>query len=562
MIKNAFYIIIFFVYECKRILSNFINNLKNVFFNNRINYSNNNLINFLNTNKNNLEKLSSKKIIPNGKILITDFVSLPAYTIRSCVIGKYISLIKNYKLLGFVRQNDERAKLIMKSYDVNNFYILDYNNFFLKFMFFIRILIKYKKIKNVDNFLKIKINKINLGLIVYDHILRHTGIGTCNKLNFKFYYHLAEGYIVNKFCNNLFAKEKFSYAVIGENQFIPSAILFENALKYKCKILTPFGGSNIFGIKMYKNLSERFSPKQRISQNLFKYICKFYKKKSISAGKKFIKKRFDGILSEDIRDSRAAFKKKIFISKKNLCKQFGWDEKMPIACIFSHDLVDGNFLNKNKIFKDNLTWLRETLKQIKTITDINWIIKDHPSDHFKNSKTTAKNEYLKILGNYNHVNLFNNNWSSSSLKNIINIAVTSHGSAGLEYPCFGIPSILAGSSHYSGFGFAHETKSKEEYFNLLRTNIKNKKNKLNSEQIKKAQIYIYIISILTNIKTPILPKFNITRKNDENQFFKNLTRLVKKYKFKEDIFLEMLSKQIIKNNNHLINYKLINKNLF
>ena len=45
--------------------------------------------------------------------------------------------------------------------------------------------------------------------------------------------------------------------------------------------------------------------------------------------------------------------------------------------------------------------------------------------------------------------------------------VTAHGTAGLEFSCFGIPVVLAGSPFYSGFGFTIDPKTADEYADLI-----------------------------------------------------------------------------------------------
>ena len=54
------------------------------------------------------------------------------------------------------------------------------------------------------------------------------------------------------------------------------------------------------------------------------------------------------------------------------------------------------------------------------------------------------------------------------LKEFTDVIITSHGSSGLEYPSFGIPSIVAENSFYTNFGFTLEPKNVTEYKNLLK----------------------------------------------------------------------------------------------
>ena len=66
-----------------------------------------------------------------------------------------------------------------------------------------------------------------------------------------------------------------------------------------------------------------------------------------------------------------------------------------------------------------------------------------------------------------------------------NVAITSHGSAGYEYPLKSIPTVICGESSYSGFGFNIEPKSKIQYYNIL--NKIHKIKKLDIETISKTK---------------------------------------------------------------------------
>ena len=126
-----------------------------------------------------------------------------------------------------------------------------------------------------------------------------------------------------------------------------------------------------------------------------------------------------------------------------------------------------NYNNDWRIFKDNLTWLKKTLSFIeKSDQDINWIIKEHPSEYgTKKAQTSTYKEFIKIVGvNKKNIKFFPKNFSTRILKDITNFVLTSQGSAGYEYPCFGIPSMICGDSFYRGFGITTEPKNEKEYY--------------------------------------------------------------------------------------------------
>ena len=63
-----------------------------------------------------------------------------------------------------------------------------------------------------------------------------------------------------------------------------------------------------------------------------------------------------------------------------MCNKLGWNLNIPIVAILASDLTDGVFDNTWSLFRDRLTWLRETLIEVKNINNVNWLVKPHPND--------------------------------------------------------------------------------------------------------------------------------------------------------------------------------------
>ena len=80
------------------------------------------------------------------------------------------------------------------------------------------------------------------------------------------------------------------------------------------------------------------------------------------------------------------------ISKEDLCKKFGWNIISPIGVLFAPVLTDGVFQTSWSLFRDNVTWLKETLNEIKKITDVNWLVRPHPHDEMKKVITTTTSD--------------------------------------------------------------------------------------------------------------------------------------------------------------------------
>ena len=68
------------------------------------------------------------------------------------------------------------------------------------------------------------------------------------------------------------------------------------------------------------------------------------------------------------------------------------------------------------------------------------------------------------MSNHDHVKIFPDDIAIGSIPKIIDVGVTQRGSAASEYPCFGIPTIIAGETICSGLGYTIEPQSKAELF--------------------------------------------------------------------------------------------------
>ena len=237
-----------------------------------------------------------------------------------------------------------------------------------------------------------------------------------------------------------------------------------------------------------------------------------------------------------------------------MCEKLGWDQNKPVVVILATDLTDGVFDNTWSLFKDRLTWIRETLLEITNIKNINWLLKPHPNDEKHKVVTDTISEYKKICSNYKHILPFPKDISIASIPKFAHSVITMAGSASYEYPSFGIPAFQVCESVCSGRGFTIDPESKEEYFDLLHKI--EKINKLNKDQIDQAKIYTFIKSKLARINVNLIAPYDIELKNDKN-FWPKMIKLVDNYKEEEDLLKKMMKIQEKNNDRHTINYNLL-----
>lgn len=553
--------ILFFLKEIKVFFTSIsyqLNSLKNT--------NNKEFKKFLHNNKNVFKKYFNENNFTNNEVILTTAYAVghPGYQITQMILGKYLEKILKIKAIGSMENKHFFINKLFKGYGYEEVHIFKRHNIFKRLkLFYIskKILIK---LKTFNNFLNYEKDGVKIGKIVYEHYVRFTGEPSLDKFNFKINYFLFQALEFHQYSKELFKKKNIKYVVLSEKQFLPSGIIFQNALIHKAKIIARISGPRNIGLRIYNNQNEFYKSRYHFSKNLLKYTHKNHLNEVILKSKNILNERFSNSKVkkfDDTKGSELAFKNKKKFTKKSLCKKFRWDEKKPIVVIFDQHYLDGMYDSGRWYFKDHLDWIRSTFREIKNIKKVNWLIKSHPLDphEIHHSTTGTDIEFKNIIGNTKHIKIFPKNFSAGIIPNIASVMTTAHGTPGIEYPCFGIPCILSNASHYSGNGFTIEPKTKKEYFKYLRNAYKLKK--LPENTIRKAKTFLYLEIVGGRYEMPLLPKYEIGqkffKKKRSNNFWIQCNSLILNYNIKYDKFYNIFKTQIYKKSKHLVNKKLI-----
>lgn len=157
-------------------------------------------------------------------------------------------------------------------------------------------------------------------------------------------------------------------------------------------------------------------------------------------------------------------------------RQLGLDPARKTAVVFSHIAWDAAFFFGSCLFDDFEHWLFETVRFVaEECPQMDWLIKLHPFNVFKllreNRTEESEMRLLRALMPLPaHVKLLraDTDINTSSLFGLVDYAVTVNGTVGMEFPCFGVPAVLAGTGRYDGRGFTIEPGSREAYFAVLK----------------------------------------------------------------------------------------------
>ena len=175
----------------------------------------------------------------------------------------------------------------------------------------------------------------------------------------------------------------------------------------------------------------------------------------------------------------------------------------------------------------------ETLKLIKKIKNVNWLVKPHPSEKIYNTNITAKKLFDTIIKKEENIKFLDSQYNINKFSDYISSVISFGGSAGYEYTKLGIHVITAGDTRYSNFGLTQSPKTLNEYKSLL--NNLHKNYKIYEDKKFKAGLYWLLIKDLTRLRNKMIP-ITIPRK-----------------RFYDNSFWKTALKNLIKNKNSKIN---------
>jgi len=318
MIKNIYYIFLFFAYFAKEnfkrlknlivILARFRVIYYLIFLVNRDSnpYRNKSFRKFIISNKkkwieNKIKNISKSK----NNILVSSWIySHPAGAVGESMIGKYVSDYYRYNQIGFILKGDIGSEVVLRSYGINKIIYLDKNNLFLRLKFFLEAIKIINNIKSIDEFLNFEINGINFGKPIYEHIVRHTGIAAIDKFSFKFYYFLSEALLTVYFCKKVIKNYQIKGLVQSETQFIPGNIIYQFFINNNCKVYSRSGAGKKITMRVFSEKKEIFNFRSEPSESIFNNISNNYKEIAIKRGSKLLEERFQGNLKEDYSGRR------------------------------------------------------------------------------------------------------------------------------------------------------------------------------------------------------------------------------------------------------------------
>jgi hypothetical protein len=190
-----------------------------------------------------------------------------------------------------------------------------------------------------------------------------------------------------------------------------------------------------------------------------------------------------------------------FADREALSRQLGLDPGKKTAVIYSHILNDANLFYGDDLFPGGYEeWLVETVRAAADNPSVNWVLKLHPANVFRNARVGYTGEYGELIAlrhafgsvpDFLKIVRPEEKVSPLSFFGLTDWGITVRGTIGVELPCFGVPVVTAGTGRYSGKGFTVDSATVEEYLGRIRSI--EKIPALTEEQVRLGILHAYVV---------------------------------------------------------------------
>ena len=143
---------------------------------------------------------------------------------------------------------------------------------------------------------------------------------------------------------------------------------------------------------------------------------------------------------------------------------YNLDQGKKTVAIMPHIFCDAPHAYPSTLYSDYYEWFIETAKILKQNSNINVMVKEHPSAHLYNEKGVMEE---RLKDNNINITVIDSEENTYSIIQNTDVIVTCGGTIGLEFACTGKPVILAANPPYSNLGFTIDNKTIKDYTHSL-----------------------------------------------------------------------------------------------
>ncbi|MGC9975258.1 MAG: hypothetical protein ABSC57_00870 [Syntrophales bacterium] len=346
------------------------------------------------------------------------------------------------------------------------------------------------KIKTGVDLVSLKIDNFHVGFHIYDAVLRRFRLATIDRMNL--YHKFSTIAYLSYFYGLLhyIDQEHVRYAILPDNAY-RAGLFFEILIQ---RMIPSITGIDINGISMHKYESPEDykhhcrKPDDELARNIL------YNPTIYARAENYLAYRTSG--HEKHHDTMRAYSKsKEEVARSQLITTYNLDPKKKIVLIMAHIFCDAPHAFPKILFRDFKHWLINTCLKLAKNPHINFLTKDHPSAILYNEEGTLK----RILDEHGFGDrIISQEINTKSLIHSVDVMVTCGGTAGMEFPCYGVPVLVGAKPSYSTFPYIVCPETEDDYYAELDRIHEYKR--LSDEMMRMARVVLYIIQSVMKVE--------------------------------------------------------------
>lgn len=415
---------------------------------------------------NELIKFNNKNYIFKSKFnkILIDPFPVPEWIIINTIASKKIAEIENAELesFGFFGRT-KKLDSIFESFGckIHKLVRLNRNQQLIRKQLFFELI---ECINDKNDLLNYSIEGVNIGLDIYESILRDLQLPTVNIHNYKTYKYYLWGITFYLYFKNLFMLGEYKAVFLSHDSYISMGTVSKVAYRYSVPVFFA-NAYEIIKTNKPHHIYERLSWYPKI----FEKLSDTEKENGIKWAKSQLDDRLHGKVGIGLRHQTiSAFTNKI------LNKQISESQKIKIV-IATHCFFDNPHGYGGMLFPDFYEWIKWLIDITRNL-NYDLYIKPHP-DFLPGTmeildKLRGHDGTLKIIDpGCSWIQLYNEG---------VRFVLTCYGSIGHELPLLGYTVVNAGYNPHIAYDFNIHAKTIEDYRSILENlNSINFKPKLN-----------------------------------------------------------------------------------
>lgn len=263
--------------------------------------------------------------------------------------------------------------------------------------------------------------------------------------------------------NREFSARKVMHVAVSHPWKNEWATLTWTALKAGVPVSHITGFCEALRIRRFRQRDDYARPVEHLPYAAFEALSPDVRRKLVQIGTDDLAKRESGNSSD--LNVRCAFEPGRRIENREQARAaLSGQTTKPVIVVYSHVWYDFPHTFAMRNFTDFRDWIELTLREIRSIDDVVWLLKPHPTEQWYGGfKLTDVARELP-----SHVRLLPTQTDSKTVTTAADAITTVHGTVAMEAAAAGVAVILADRSYFSDWKIAHAATDRADYVRLLK----------------------------------------------------------------------------------------------